>query len=67
MSGVSREVNGPTSPGNETPPSVLEQENNDLLNRIAEVQQEKWNLEEKVGRAFFSRECFYVITEIEFC
>ena len=49
LSGVSRDINGPTSPGTETPPSVLEQENMDLLSRMAELQQEKWNMEEKVG------------------
>lgn len=44
----------PVSPGAEQPPvpgsdlNILEEENKDLLNRIALIQQEKWNLEEKV-------------------
>ncbi|XP_064632484.1 GRIP1-associated protein 1-like isoform X2 [Lineus longissimus] len=45
---------GATSPIKEdspprTPPSVLEQENNDLLARIGELQQEKWMYEEKLA------------------
>ncbi|XP_076344293.1 GRIP1-associated protein 1-like isoform X2 [Tachypleus tridentatus] len=32
-----------------TTPTLLEQENNDLLSRIAGLQQEKWNMEEKIN------------------
>lgn len=46
MTGVSREVT--TSPGTDTPPSILEQENHDLLDRVTDLQQENWKLEEKV-------------------
>lgn len=31
------------------PSETIEQENSQLLSRIADLQQEKWNLEEKVS------------------
>ncbi len=34
--------------GTETPPSVLELENNNLVTKLADLQQEKWMFEEKV-------------------
>ena len=37
------------SPDSEIAPStILEKENEDLVNRLADLQQEKWTLEEKV-------------------
>ncbi|KAJ8302003.1 hypothetical protein KUTeg_020990 [Tegillarca granosa] len=34
---------------NHTPPDNFDQEHNELVNRVAELQQEKWNLEEKLS------------------
>ncbi|KAL5014592.1 hypothetical protein ScPMuIL_008862 [Solemya velum] len=52
-SGLGKEstASGPQSPvkGPVAPFDDMEQEHNSLLNRIAQLQQEKWNLEEKVS------------------
>lgn len=48
-------MKGPVAPFND-----VEQEHNSLLNRIAQLQQEKWNLEEKVKLNFFFSSSFYI-------
>ncbi|XP_060083093.1 GRIP1-associated protein 1-like [Ylistrum balloti] len=43
-------TSGPQSPDRlQSPLGDLEQEHNDLVSRLAELQQEKWNMEEKVS------------------
>ncbi|XP_074647012.1 GRIP1-associated protein 1-like isoform X2 [Tubulanus polymorphus] len=44
-------INSPSSPNDAemTSPGQLEQENNDLISRVSELQQEKWNFEERVA------------------